>query len=282
MDKSKNCEFDYSKDQEHLINYKEELKNWFYKVFSIVEGKEGFETKQEDIPHEWRQDIDYDESPVTWRRETIKFENYEIVYDHYTNEVELYENGDEVDENQERRLDITYDILKMIYGKYNSSNKDNHRLRVTKELAKTFIDPLSWNKENALKLINEGYVDLVAKNLNHYEWLDDEIAEKLVEYGYWWAVFPHKQLFKWLKLDNQKADKMIENWEWWLIISNIEEFEWVKLDKKIAEMVIEQWDWDFVGRYIDRFEWLDKEIADKLIKAWYRYYVDKYPEKFWL
>ena len=247
-----------------------------------MEDKEGFQINREDIPHKWRQDIDYGENPVTRPRETIKFGKYKIVYDHYTDEVELYESGYEVSGNKEDRLDVTYDILKKIYGKYNSFSKDNHRLRVTKELAKTFIDPLPWNKEKALRLINDGYVDLVAKNLNNYEWLDDEVAERLVEHGYWWVVVQLKQLFKWLKLDKKKADKMVENWEWSLVVSYIEEFEWVKLDKRIAERIIKDWDWDFVGMYINRFEWLDREIADKLIKAGHRYYVDKYPEKFWL
>lgn len=289
----------YEEDFNNLKKKNAELVKWFNKVFELVENKEGFETEKQDIPQETRCDRDDAEYLITWPdygkdlitrpRRTIKFvdfkgidedevdDDYEIVYDRYTNKVKLYVNDHEVEMDEERRLDITYDILKRIYDENNDIA--NNKLQVTKEIAKIFMD-LSWNKEKALKFINDGYVDLVGNNLDDYEWLDDEVAELLVEYGYWRAVLTNKNLFKWLKLDKKKADKMVENWEWTIVIMYIEDFEWVKLDKKTALRVIEDWDWDFVGSYANKFEWLDKEIMKKLIETGLWYYVAENPDDY--
>ena len=172
---------------------------------------------------------------------------------------------------------LMHEMLLNVWPKWDSKFLESlwKNRKVWKDVAKKLIE--NWNWQTVIKYIDK------------FKWLDKDIAKQLIEIK--WengdvtiengieCVARNIDKFKWL--DMEIVDILIEKGFGWSVAGNLESFEWLN-HKEIAEKLIEKWNWWDVAYYLDKFEWLDKDIAKKLIMAWYGDMVAKNPERFWL
>ena len=140
------------------------------------------------------------------------------------------------------------------------------RLKKEQKSEEYIVVKYGFTKQWARELIKAGEWWTVARNLEKFEGLDNEIAKLLIEAGKWKVVVEYIKHFE--GLDNEIAKLLIEAGEWWTVARNLEKFE--GLDKEIAKMLIEAGRWWTVARNLEKFEWVDhNEIAKLLIELGY-------------
>ncbi len=186
---------------------------------------------------------------------------------------------------------------------HDTKNLRNRYGNTWKELAKTLLDDQKYhphnknkyinslwdgrklNKEDALKMI-ENNPQLVSGHLNHFKWLDDEVAQKLI--AAWEVTFVSNNLgsFEWL--DEDTANEILD----WIHTDKLPYFLYkinsfntldknflLKFLKKIPDRKHFYSDshfsnycneiYDLIKNNIDKFEWvsLDRDLAAKMIEA---------------
>ena len=166
-------------------------------------------------------------------------------------------------------------------GKYNDSfgEQINEETRHTSRR----IDKKQIDKKTADRMIEKGEVKYVAEHLHThiFKLLDKETADKLIDA--WYAEYVAWNISSFKKTDHKDiANKLIDTLPEWSydIIRYFDHFEW--LDKEIADKLIDAWYARLVAYFAWNFKWLDRETAEKLINAWEWQEVAKHPWEFWL
>ena len=152
-------------------------------------------------------------------------------------------------------------------GWFVAGNIDKFEKAGQKEIVEMLIKRDYWwlvfeNIDKIKELFNKDVMKFLCKknvfhrwvmlSLEKFEWLNQEVAEYMVEKGYSWIVLDNLDNFKWLN------------------------------HKKLAEQIIDYWDWEDLIDYLKNLKWLDGEVAKKLVEEWYWKYVERNPEYFWL
>lgn len=150
------------------------------------------------------------------------------------------------------------------------------------KLVKRNFSKFEWmDKEVAIKLITIKASDIVASNIKKFHWLDEEIAIHLVT-AWEYQFVRYLDGFDWL--DTKKiAMLMIKKWSedlgWLYVAQYIRSFASVH-HKALALALIAEQQAENLLRYLDYFVWLDLEVAKALIKAWYAKEVDEKIDRF--
>lgn len=196
-------------------------------------------------------------------------------------------------EQQEYRDNLAHDI----------KNLRSRYWDTWKELAQTLLDDQKYkahyknnyinslwdgrklNKEDALKMIEDDPT-LVSAHLDQFKWLDNEVAQKLIEA--WEVTFVSWNLASFEWLDKNIANKLLDDAypeDPTPFLVHIESFKELDKDillkflKKLPKRKDFRYDSDHVAYWnriynliknnIDKFEWvsLDKDLASKMIEA---------------
>ena len=72
-------------------------------------------------------------------------------------------------------------------------------------------------------------LEILAMNINNFHSLSNDIANRLIDAGYWEFVVKGIDSFAWIDFV-ELAKKFIEKWEFMLVVDNIDKFEWVDID----------------------------------------------------
>ena len=117
--------------------------------------------------------------------------------------------------------------------------------------------------------------EIIADFFSKFKWwlLDMSVAEELIpERVYTKSYCVHYDVYR-------NYDVYESYWD--IVYKNINKFKpWDHKD--IAIKLIDAWYIKGLMKYLDKFEWLDEKVANILIEKWYWDFVAKHPKKFWL
>ncbi len=103
--------------------------------------------------------------------------------------------------------------------------------------------------------------------MSRFEWLDNEVAMKLIANGYWWLVAKHLTLFSWVD-HKEIALALLAKKKWDDLLSHISKFDRISLDREIAMKLLEnKTRYSFADRiqYFTLEPWDYKDIAYTLV-----------------
>ena len=101
-------------------------------------------------------------------------------------------------------------------------------------------------------------------NLSNFEWLDEEVAMRLIDK--WLADLLNNNIHHFNSLGKEVFFKLIDKWREDILDDNMFNFKW--FDKEDAIKVIDMGKEDFLSKKIEWFKWLDGDVALKLIDKW--------------